>query len=74
MRASGVAGWRCGAWNGGGADAGGDGGGGHCGDDQTYAGFCGGGGDCCEVGVGTVAVALVKRCCLACLLQVLEAQ
>ena len=46
----------------------------HCGDDQTYAGFCGGGGDCCEVGVGTVAVALVKRCCLACLLQVLEAQ
>ena len=70
LKASGVAGWCCGVWNGGDADAGGDGDGGHCGDDQTCAGFCGGGGDCCEVGVGMV----VKRCYLACLLQVLEVQ
>ena len=60
--------WCCGVWNGGDADAGGDGDGGHCGDDQTCAGFCRGGSDCCEVGVGTVVAVLVKRCCLACLL------
>ena len=63
MKANGVAGRCCGVWNGGDADAGGDVGGGRCGDDQTCAGFCDGGDDCCEVGVGTVVVVLVKRCC-----------
>ena len=74
LKVSDVAWWCCGVWSGGDVDAGGGGGGGHDGDGQTFAGFCGGGGDCCEVGVGTVVVVLVKRCCLACLLQVGEVQ
>ena len=31
-------------------------------------------GDCCDVAVGKVVVVLVKRCCRACLLQVVKVQ
>ena len=37
-------------------------------------GSCGGGGDCCVVAVGKVVVVPVRRCCRACLLQVVKAQ
>ena len=66
---SGAAAGRCGTVRGGDADAGGDVDGGRYGDDQTCAGFCDGGDDCCEVGVGmVVVVVLVRRRCPACLL------
>ena len=74
LRANGVAWWCCGALSGGDVDACGGGGDAHGGGDQTCVGSCGGGGDCCDVAVGKVVAALVKRCCRACLLRVLKAQ
>ena len=55
-------------------DACGGGGDARGGGDQTCVGSCGGGGDCCDVAVGKVVAALVKRCCRAYLLRVLKAQ
>ena len=74
LRVNGVAGLCCGALSGGDVDAGGGGGGVLGGDDRTCAGSCGGGGDCCGVAVGKVVVVPGRRCCLACLLQVVKAQ
>ena len=70
----GAAGLCCGALSGGDVDADGGGGGVLDDDGQTCVGSYGGGGDCCVVGVGKGVAALEKRCCLACLLQVVKAQ
>ena len=68
LKATVVAWFCCGVWNGGDGDVGGGGGGVLCGDGQTCVGSCDGGGDCCVVVVGKVVVVLVRQWCQVCLM------
>ena len=72
LKATAVAWFCCGVWNGGDGDVGGGGGGVLCGDGRTCVGSCGGGGDCCVVVVGKVVVVLVRQWCQVCLVLVLK--
>ena len=68
LKATAVA-WFCrGVWNGGDGDVGGGGGGVLCGDGRTCVGSCDGGGDCCVAVVGKVVVVRVRQWCQVCLM------
>ena len=74
LRANDVAWSCCAAWSGGDVDACDGGGGALVGGGRTFVGSCGGGGDCCDVDVGKVVAAPVKRRCRAGLLRVWRVQ
>ena len=72
LKATAVAWFCCGVWNGGDGDVGV--GGVLCGDGRTCVGSCDGGGDCCVVVVGKVVVVLVRQWCQVCLVLVVKVQ